>query len=198
MTVQTSAAERIVSAALGLIADRGLGGVRMTAVAEAAGVARQTLYNHFPNVDSIIGAVIESHQAASLQQLQAVLATVDSPTGRLEHLVRHAAAVAAEGHPSVAALYGLSAQVRQTLDAHRQDMKELVATTLRDGVERGEFRPDLDPTGDAVLLQRMLDGVGELGAGSPEDVAAVVSTATRTVIAAVALRGNEQTHPTMD
>ena len=164
MTVRTSATERIVTAALGLIAERGLGGVTMTAVAEAAGVARQTLYNHFPTVDHIIGAVVEQHQAEGLERLQTMLATVDSPAGRIEHLVRHAAAVAAEGHPSVNMLYGLSTPVRRTLESHQRGVRDLIVSALRDGVDRGDFRADLDASRDALLLQRILDAVGELAA----------------------------------
>jgi AcrR family transcriptional regulator len=46
----TSADDRIIDAALSLIGERGLGEVTMVEVARRAGVARQTLYNHYPDV----------------------------------------------------------------------------------------------------------------------------------------------------
>ena len=46
--------DRITAAALTLVAERGMSGVTMSAVAAEAGVARQTVYNHFSDVDAII------------------------------------------------------------------------------------------------------------------------------------------------
>ncbi len=179
------ARERIVEAALGLIVERGLGGVTMTAVAEAAGVSRQTVYNHFEDVDGIVGEAITTHQADSIGALEALLSTVDSPAGRIEHLVRHTAALAAHGHRAPGMQYGLSPGVQEVLDRHTAEVRSLIAGILRDGIERGEFRPDLDPAADAVLIQRVLEGVGDLVADDPNGIAGIVERSTRTVLAAV-------------
>ena len=177
--------ERIMEAALGLIVERGLGGVTMTAVAEAAGVSRQTVYNHFEGVDAIVGATIAAHQADSIRSLEALLATVDNPSGRVEHLVRHAAAMASHGHGAPGLQHGLSPGVQEILDGHTAELRSLIARILKDGVESGEFRSDLDPESDAVLVQRVLDGVGDLVAADPDGVARIVARSTRTVLAAV-------------
>lgn len=179
-------AERIIEAALGLIAEHGLGGVTMTSVAEAAGVARQTLYNHYRDVDSIVGAVIERHNEESLRRLRAVLATVDAPADRLEHLVRHIAAIRAHAHPTLGFQYGLSAGVQATLRQYDDAIRALIAEILQDGIDRADFRGDLHPARDARLIQRLLDGVGELAADERANAAQVVATATRTLLAAVA------------
>lgn len=179
------ARERIVEASLGLIAERGLGGVTMTAVAEAAGVSRQTVYNHFEDVDTIVGEAIAAHQAESLGALAAMLSTVGSPSGRIEHLVRHAAALAAHGHGAPGTHYGLSPGVQEVLDGHTTEIRSLIARILQDGMERGEFRSDLDPPADALLVQQMLNGVGGLVVDDPDGIAGIVERSVRTVQAAI-------------
>ena len=179
------ARERIVEAALGLIGERGLGGVTITAVAEAAGVSRQTVYNHFEQVDGMVGEAITAHQADSMRSLEALLSTVDSPSGRVVHLVRHAAAMAADGHGAPGLQHGLSPEIQEVLDGHAAQVRSLIARILQDGVDRGEFRTDLDPGADALLVQRLLDGIGDLAADDPAGVAGIVERSTRTVLAAI-------------
>jgi len=174
-----------MEATLGLIVERGLGGVTMTAVAESAGVSRQTVYNHFEDVDGIVGATIAAHQADSIRSLEALLATVDTPSGRVEHLVRHAAAMATHGHSAPGLRHGLSPGAQEVLHGHTADIRSLITRVIHDGVERGEFRSDLDPEADAVLIQRLLEGVGDLVAADPGGIARIVAGSTRTVLAVV-------------
>ncbi|HEU4894721.1 MAG TPA: helix-turn-helix domain-containing protein, partial [Acidimicrobiia bacterium] len=44
----------IQEAAVRLISERGMPNVAMSAVAEEAGVSRQTVYNHYPDLESIV------------------------------------------------------------------------------------------------------------------------------------------------
>ncbi len=176
-------AARIIHAALGLIVEHGIGGVTMSAVARQAGVARQTLYNHYPDIESIVYAAVDAHQRESLDQLSELIRTVDSPSGRLEHLVRHTAAVAAHSHPNFK--HGFSSKHQELLAQYDRGFRTLVEAALRDGVKTREFRADIDPRPDAVLLQRMIEGAGELVSNDPDNGAATVTTAVKTVLAAV-------------
>jgi AcrR family transcriptional regulator len=188
-SAEMSTRDRIIEAALGLMADHGFAGVTMKAVAETAGVARQTLYNHFPDVDSIVAETVEAHQIESLEALRSVLATIESPVGRLEHLVRQAAAAAVHHHPAVGIQRGLSAEMQATLHRHDAELLSIIESTLQTGIESGEFRADLDVNRDAQLVKRMLDAVSELAATDSEGLHATVAAATRTLLASVAATG---------
>ena len=178
-----SAADRIVHATLGLIVEHGVNAVTMSAIAREAGVARQTLYNHYPDVESIVTAAMETHQRESLETLTKLMRTIDSPAGRLEHLARHTAAVAAHGHPTFR--YGFSSRHQELVAEHDRGVRALVAAALTDGMADGQFRADLDPQRDALLVQRMIDAAGELVDDDPDDAATAVAATVRTVLAAV-------------
>lgn len=180
-----SVRDRISHATLELIAENGLTAVTMSAVAKRAGVARQTLYNHYPDVDTIVGAVVERHQSDSLSALNAVLGTMTSPLDQLEHLVRHTAAIGQHGHPMIKS--GLSASVQSVLDRHDNAMLGVVEEILCQGIEQGELRPDLRPERDAVIVLRIIETAGELVVAEPEDTADVVVTVLVTLRAAVAI-----------
>jgi len=177
---------RIIESALRLMAEHGISSLTMKAVAEDAGVARQTLYNHFTDIDSIVAEAIEAHQIESLNALRRVLATIESPVARLEHLVRQAAAAAVHHHPAVGIQHGLSAEVQATILRHDAELFSIIEGTLRAGVAAGEFRGDLDVSRDAQLVKRMLDAVTDLVSAHPDAVHATVAAATRTLLASVA------------
>jgi AcrR family transcriptional regulator len=176
---------RIIEAALGLIAEHGMTGVTMKAIAATAGVSRQTLYNHYSDVDAIVVESLEAHQKATLDELRAMLATIVSPSGRLEHLVRHSAAVGAHHHPIGILGQALSVEARSSLGTYEEDLFAIIAETLQSGIDAATFRPDIDVVRDARLIRHMLNAVAELTAANPEQAPDTVAAAIRTVTAAV-------------
>lgn len=180
-----SAQDRIVHATLTLIAADGLGGLSMARIAATAGVARQTLYNHYPDVDSIVAAAVERHNHESLRLLESALRVVDDPSGKLEHLVRHTVALGAHGHHAAGIEQGLSAGARATLVEYHHALDRHIHDVLDEGRRQGTFRPDLDPDLDAILIRHLLNGLAELSATTPEHAPAIAATGTRTVLAAV-------------
>ncbi|MDJ0953190.1 MAG: TetR/AcrR family transcriptional regulator [Acidimicrobiia bacterium] len=175
--------DRILAATLQLIVEQGVAGLSMSAIATRAGVVRQTLYNHYPDIESVVYAATVAHQQDSYTQLAAVLGTIESPAARLEHLVRHKAALSGHGHPDIKG--GFSPPLSELVAEHDMAVRELVADTLRSGRDRGDFRPDLDLDVDPLLIQRMIESCGELVAASPDDMGGIVTAAVRSVLAAV-------------
>lgn len=181
--MSATAKDRILHAAMELMAERGIAGITMSAVASAAEVARQTLYNHYSDVESIIYAATAAHQEESFEQLEAILETIDSAAGRLEHLVRHSASLATHGHPPIRGAF--SGEVQQLIERHNEAMLAVVADALRNGIEHEGFRSDLDVDRDAVLVLRTIEAVGELVIAEPEAMGIIVATTVRSIRAMV-------------
>ncbi len=182
---QPSADDRIIEAALSLITRDGLGAVTMMKIAETAGVARQTLYNHYPDVDSIVLEATIRHNRESIQLLEASLGVVDTPEGKLEQLVRHMVSIGAHAHHASGIEHGLSAGARETLAEYDAELDRRIRDILEAGHRAGVFRRDLTPDIDAVLIRHILTGLTHQAASTPDKAAALAATGTRTVLAAV-------------
>lgn len=182
---KSSADDRIIEAALGLISRDGLGAVTMMKIAETAGVARQTLYNHYPDVDSIVVEAIGRHNRESIELLDASLRVVATPEDQLEQLVRHMVSIGAHAHHASGIEHGLSASARETLGEHDAELDRRIRDILEEGRRTGAFRTDLVPAIDAVLVRHLLTGLTHHAARAPDAAAELAETGTRTVLAAV-------------
>jgi AcrR family transcriptional regulator len=65
--------EQLLDAALNVIVQQGYEGVSIEAVARTAGVTRPVIYDHFPNLGSLLRALIEREEALALEQLSSVV-----------------------------------------------------------------------------------------------------------------------------
>ncbi len=181
----TSTQDRIAEAALTLISERGLSDVTMIDVARTAGVARQTLYNHYPDIDSIVADAMNRHNQDSIDQLRSALAVVETATDKITQLVRHVAQISSHQGHSIDLDHGLAPHHRASLTQFVTAIDELIAATISQGQTDGTFRADLDPTIDTALVRQALTGVSNLVADTPDDVARIAATGTRTILAAL-------------
>jgi AcrR family transcriptional regulator len=177
--------DRIVHAALALINEHGLGGVTMSQVADAAGVARQTLYNRYGDIDSIVATTIERHNQESLDLLASAITVAESPEDRVEQLVRHFASIGAHSHHSVDLLGALASELRAGLDAYRHAIEEHIRAIIDEGMRADNFRSDLSLDIDTGLIRSVLEGVRYLAARTPDQAAHISTTGTRTILRAL-------------
>jgi AcrR family transcriptional regulator len=177
--------DRIIHATLMLIGERGLGGVTMSAVADGAGVARQTLYNHYADVDSIVAASISQHARESAQQLDAAMRVVEGPGERLAQLIRHIAATTADAPHALDVRHSLSPAAQASLGEFEAVLDALIAEILRDGRRDGVFRTDLNDDVDPVLVRHLLEGLSAAIAHAPDRAAEITASAARTIRAAL-------------
>ena len=182
--MKLSTRDRIVATAVELIAQRGMAGVTMSAVAETAGVARQTLYNHFPDLEAIVLAMIEEQASSGMEQLDLVIAAAGGPAAKLEQLVRHSVAFGAHGGDVGAFEAGLSAEAQEHLANHVQGARRLIAEILESGVAEGVFRADLDVEVAALLIQQLLSKAAEAVEGT-DDIARVAAEMVRLTLGGV-------------
>src|SRR5215469_1133986 len=77
--------EQLIDAALKVILERGYARVSIEAIARTAGITRPVVYDHFPNLNRLLHAVIEREERISLEQLAQVVPEEpgDQPPGEL-------------------------------------------------------------------------------------------------------------------
>lgn len=166
--------------ALEELAARGYGGFTIESVAARSGVAKSTIYRHWPGKLALIADALDT---LNVQPPAAPAALNQNPEERVEQLLRHLAGAfrdaavtgctpalieAAEHHPDVRAFHHGYAATR------RQALVEAIA----DGVRAGRFPARIDPDTAAIALAgaivycRVMTGTPY----HPDDVPALITT----------------------
>ena len=141
----------LLDAALDLFVEKGFAATRSEEVAARAGVSKGTLFLYFPSKEELFKAVVRENMSGRFAEWQGEFECFDGPTSDMvRHFMRlwweRIGATRASGitklmisearnFPELAAFYQQEV-IRPGTD--------LVRRILRRGIERGEFRPDLD------------------------------------------------------
>jgi AcrR family transcriptional regulator len=86
----TPTEERILVAALGLIGRQGVQRLGMAQIADAAGVARGTLYRYFPSRDHVLAGAADYDEARFRAGLDEALSSAEAPEERISAFVGYA------------------------------------------------------------------------------------------------------------
>lgn len=147
---------QIVAAARRLVIDEGMPNVSLAAVAKAAGVSRQTVYNHFSDLEEIILSGVEATVGAVAGPMGEMLEAVDDPARALDVYVR--ASISAMANDELA--MGNAGAMSPDGQAHALDILEAFHTPLNRilhaGVDDGTFRADLDPDATSEIVFHMI------------------------------------------
>ncbi len=137
----------ILDAALACFKERGFTRTRLEDVAAKAGVTKGTVYLYYANKEELFKAVVRGELAPNLDQLKKILTEPGPAAGQLERLVLFWAREIAPSPLSVipkiifAEAGNFPELARFFLEAVPRPMRQLLASVLRRGIERGEFRP---------------------------------------------------------
>jgi AcrR family transcriptional regulator len=156
-------ADAIVAAALGLFAARGFRGTSITSVAAEVGLTDAGVLHHFPTTRALLAAVLERSTVESLGEVREMFAV-----GGIETLRRLAAwgevmerqlhqtgleiTLAAESLDPDADLHGY-------FETRYRTLQRWLRRAIKQGIDRGELRPDTDPHQEATDLIAFLDGI---------------------------------------
>ncbi len=166
----------IIEAAAKVFARRGFAGTLMAEIAIEAGIGKGTLYEYFDSKENLFFAVFEWFvQATEAEAKVSISALGGSASERLDALsdsLMSSWAQMEDMYSLVMEFWSASAssQMRQRFKQAFQngysDFRQIVSTLIRDGIERGEFQPQVDidsvaaalvGTWDALLLQAWFD-----------------------------------------
>jgi AcrR family transcriptional regulator len=155
----------------------------MEDLSRAAGITKSSFYHHFSGKEALLRAALERALSRLFGLLDEPGATGGSPVERLRHIVRGQVRVLTEDLPYVTLLLrvrGNTETERWALE-QRRAFDARVAEIVREAVEQGEVRADVDPALAARLLSGLVNSVvewlrpGHPGAAAlPDEVARAV------------------------
>ena len=155
--------QRILDAAVEVIAERGYFNSPVSAIAKRAGVADGTIYLYFKSKDDVLRTAIDSTFEKFYRQVADAFVTLDGPREQLEYIAR----VHLESHSvnrSMAVL--MQTEMRQSAKfieefSHHHLVKyiQMVREVVRRGQEQGIFRQDVS---DGVVAHCMFGAIDEL------------------------------------
>ena len=154
--------QRILEAARSLFGARSFDDVTMADIAELAGVARATVFNHFPGKHALVEAITEDVLGYWAGMLEHALADEETGTPALVRaLFAHMGAGIAHYYRFYRGVFREIAKLQVGLEEGsraaraRATALERLTRLLARGQERGELRPDVE----AVDLARAFDSL---------------------------------------
>jgi AcrR family transcriptional regulator len=143
--------EHLIDAALEVILERGYAGVSIEAIAREAGITRPVVYDHFPNLNLLLHAVIEREERISLAQLAEVVPEEagDHEPGELLATGVGRFLDAVTSRPAtwriiLLPLEGTPDIVREHVEVNRARVLARIESLVRWAVERSELHHDQD------------------------------------------------------
>jgi len=159
--------QQILHAALEVFARQGLEKGKIADIAKEAGIGKGTIYEYYKSKEEIFRAIEEMFIVGTIEQLQMVANSDDSPTEKLKQVCGYSLDLHAHLGDSILIISELWAQhSRGLLHGHDSnnfadmydDYYKIIEDILKDGIAKGEFR-EMSIKGVTTLLLAMIDGV---------------------------------------
>jgi AcrR family transcriptional regulator len=166
----------IIEAAAKVFARRGFSGTLMADIAVEAGIGKGTLYEYFDSKEDLFFAVFEWFvQATEAEAKVSISALGGSASERLDALSDSLMSSWAQMKDmfslvmefwSASASSQMRKRFKQAFKNGYSDFRQIVSALIREGIQRGDFRPEVDAesvaaalvgTWDALLLQAWFD-----------------------------------------
>ena len=167
--------EQLIDAALEVILERGYARVSIEAIARAAGITRPVVYDHFPNLNRLLHAVIEREERMSLEQLDQVVPEEPGDheprellAGGLGRFLSAVTTRPATWRIILLPLEGTPPIVRQHVQAGRTQVLARIERLVGWAVERSQLPRDLDVELTAHAIRDFCEQAGRMVLTDPQ------------------------------
>jgi TetR/AcrR family fatty acid metabolism transcriptional regulator len=150
---------QLLDAAVRVFARKGFHASRVGDIAEEAGVAHGLLYHYFDSKDQVLEAVFHENWSVLLARISSVEEGDEPAVDQLRHIT--AIVLRTWLHlPDVVRVvvreFGRSPELAQRIGELAQPI-EAIERVIARGIERGEFRSDVDPRVAATVVYGSID-----------------------------------------
>ena len=167
--------EQLLDAALSVIVEQGYEGVSIEAIARIAGVTRPVIYDHFPNLGSLLQALIKREQSYAVEQLAEIVPRSpdagEPPELFAAGVRRFLDAVASRPDTWRIILLppeGTPAIVRRHVETNRAQLLERITQFVIWARERSDIPAELDTEISARAILRLSEEAGRMVLTDPQ------------------------------
>jgi AcrR family transcriptional regulator len=167
--------EQLIDAALSVIVEQGYEGVSIEAIARTAGVTRPVIYDHFPNLGTLLQALIAREETYALEQLAEIVPEAPREGDPAELFAagvrRFLDAVASRPKTwriILLPLEGTPAIVREHVETNRARVLARLEELVVWAIERSRIPEDLDVEIGARAILRLSEEAGRMVLTDPE------------------------------
>ncbi|WP_245835727.1 TetR/AcrR family transcriptional regulator [Virgibacillus ndiopensis] len=153
----TELRQKIIQTSLLLFEKDGFHGVTVNQIVEKVGTSKGGFYHHFISKDELLFVIHDTFISYVLEKAIIANETYDSPTKKLEAIVKDFVKVFDLYKPHISVFYQesiyLKPQYEQLVKRKRDQFKQLIIEAIKEGKASGEFRQDMsvEITGMAIL-----------------------------------------------
>lgn len=158
--------EKVFQAAVDEFASKGYRSASMNSLVKAAGISKGSLFQYFRSKQDLFGGVVDIATSRVKAHLKGVRDKTSDETFslRLGKLLR-AGFVFIDEHPMLARIYFRLLQTGEApfgadrLMQLRRDGDEFLGDLIKQAIDRGELRPDVDIERTAFLINSLLESL---------------------------------------
>lgn len=140
--------KQIIDAAVEVIAENGYHQAQVSKIAKKAGVADGTIYLYFKNKEDILISLFQEKMGEFVEKIEDEIKSVQSASGKLIVLVqKHFEILSSDPHLAIVTQLELrqsNKELRIKINDVLKGYLVLVDSVLKEGIENGEFKPDLN------------------------------------------------------
>jgi len=140
--------KQIIDAAVIVIAENGYHQAQVSKIAKQAGVADGTIYLYFKNKEDILISVFEDKMAVFINRLQVIVDRNETASEKLQKMIESHFKVQTDNkHLGIVTQLELrqsNIEVRAKINAILKGYLDLIDEILRQGVNAGDFRANMD------------------------------------------------------
>lgn len=156
---------QVIAAATLLFKQNGFEATTLADIGEAVGMDRASLYYYFPSKHEILQEAVAGVTGRNLEMVKGLKSSQLTPPERIENLIHNALLSFHENYPQVFVYI----QEDMTRIADREDpwaktmlkqtheFEDALLDLIRDGMDQGSFRPDLNPVLVAHAMWGMIN-----------------------------------------
>jgi AcrR family transcriptional regulator len=153
--------EQILTIAAGLFARKGVAATTVREIADEVGILSGSLYHHFDSKEAMVDQILAPYLRDLRAAYQPVLSSDADPRAKLRDLVVASLQVV-EAHPHATEIYQSDVNYLSQFErfgyliAAAAEVRQAWLDVISDGVARGAFRADLEPS---ITYRLMRDAI---------------------------------------